>query len=347
METMKCLILFLVFNNLLLSAIAYPKVTVYQHCGQKELTFYYKSGDGSKGVKINDSTSVFEAPIDQPVELSILIGEDNQHMKMVWLAPGYKDRTVTIDHCTGRFIKHDTLSFDIDDAPYAKIYNELIDGKISEDTYSRGLSAFMESYVQAHPDSFLAVHYLKSIAKDITLDKLIEYRDRVKVYNAKYADMSEIESYIKNYKYKSTTHIGDPFFEFQAIGLNGKPFDSRSISDRVIVLYFCYSGCGPCSRVAEPLRKVYEKYKPNGLEIVSISLDNKEEDWQKSVAAHHYPGINVSDLVGFNSPLAMHYAVTAFPFFVVFDRTKKIAMVTFGADEVPLIEGKVQELSIK
>ena len=92
------------------------------------------------------------------------------------------------------------------------------------------------------------------------------------------------------------------------------------------------------------MREVYEKYRPSGMEIISFSLDNTEEDWQKSMTAHNYPGINVSDLVGFSSQLFLHYAVNAFPFFVVFDRDKKIALVTSGEEEVALLETKVKEL---
>jgi hypothetical protein len=75
---------------------------------------------------------------------------------------------------------------------------------------------------------------------------------------------------------------------------------------------------------------VYKKYKAAGVEMISFSFDENNEDWNKSVVAHKYPGINVSDLAGFNSPLFLHYAVNAFPFFAVFDRNKKLAFIANG-----------------
>jgi peroxiredoxin len=166
----------------------------------------------------------------------------------------------------------------------------------------------------------------------------------VKKSNSRYSAMKSIDSYFENYRYRSVPQIGDSFFEFHARQTDGKIFDSRTVSGKVIVLFFWYSGCGPCHRAMPELCDLYDKYKSKGLDVISFSLDTKEEEWIKQSQRNRIPGINVSDLVGFSSQQFLHYGVTAFPFFVVFDRNKKLSMVTFGEDEVPLIESKIKEL---
>ena len=218
-------------------------------------------------------------------------------------------------------------------------------GRISsQDSLILLQNVYEEKYISAHPDSFLSVYYLKSLANQLDLAKLIRYRDLVKPYNSQYSAFKSIETYIENSKFKSTPKIGDTLWDFQAKQTDETTFDTRSISNKAIILFFWYSGCGPCHRVMPALSELYKKYASKGLEFVSFSFDSDAETWRKSELVYHIPGISVSDLIGFSSPVFLHYGVSAFPFFVVFDKNKKLRMVTFGEDEISLIESKVSEI---
>ena len=322
-------------------------VTLCQLCGNKDITVFYKDGsEGAKGVRLNDSCVSYSIPVTEPFQLAFLVGEDNVHLKRLWVDPRFgKTRTVTLDNCTGNFIRHDTISLDIDDAPDQKITEDYISGKISmQDSLFLYQEIYEEQYIQRHPDSFLAVHYLKGLINHLDFNTAVKYRDLVKKNNSQYSAMKSIDSYIENYSFKSVPKIGDPLFEFDAKQIDGKTFDSKSISDKVIVLFFWYSGCGPCHRAMPALNEVYKKYRSQGLDVISFALNSKEEEWKKSSLAYQIPGVNVSDLTGFSGRLFLHYGVSAFPFFVVFDKNKRVSMITFGDDEVPLVESKVREL---
>jgi cytochrome oxidase Cu insertion factor (SCO1/SenC/PrrC family) len=321
-------------------------LTVCQAYGHKDIYVFYKGGsEYAIGKDLNDSCVIYDIPIREPFRVAIV--DDSTHrIRPIWIDPRLqKNRSVTINNRTGEMIKHDTISMDIDDAPNWQIQMDYTAGKIStQDSFIILMNAYEESYLIAHPDSFLAVTYLHSILNHIDLNKMIKYRDMVRKNNSQYEEFKFINSYIENYKYKSVPHVGDAFMEFQCKKVDGGTFDSKTISDKAIVIFFWYSGCGPCHRAIEPLRSVYDKYKSKGLEVISFSLDNTQEEWAKSSATFKPVGIDVSDLIGFSSPLFLHYSVSAFPFFVIFDREKKISMVTFGEDEVPLIESKIKEL---
>lgn len=323
---------------------AKPRVLIRQTCGFKDLTFFYKDGPGSLGTLLPDSSILFEVPADQPVKLHLIAGEDTRRIAGIWLMPGNATRSAVWDHCSNRLLPDDTLPIDLDDLPMTNLDRVNQEHPMGRDSFLKAMVSIEENYVQQHPDSFLAVYYLASFIKDPDIETAKAYADKVRPANAKYRQMKEIDTYLNNYRYKYVPSIGDPFYEFTAKALSGPDFDSRSLNDKVIVLYFCFSGCGPCGRAAGPLAEVYEKYKQQGLELISFSCDNTDEDWRGSVQKHHYPGINVSDLTGFNSPVFLHYSVNAFPFFVVFDKSKHISIMTSGAEEVPLLEEKVREL---
>lgn len=324
-------------------------VIVEQCCGPKELSLFYKAGQGISGTKLNDSSTIFNFPLTEPSKISILVGEDNVHLKNFWMDPRYSlTRRVTLDHCSGLFKLHDTIPLDIDDAPDRQITDDYIAGRIStQDSLLYYQRVYEEGYITAHPDSFLSLYYLEGLLRELPIEKLIKYRDLVKKNNIQYSALKTIDSYIENYKYLGQPQIGDTLFEFQAKEISGKVFDSRSLQDKVTVLFFWYFGCGPCHRAMPALSDLYEKYKSKGLTVISFGLIDKKEDWVKASSDYKIPGINVSDVVGFSSPQMLHYGVSAFPFFVVFDRNKKISMITFGEDEVPLIESKVKELLVE
>jgi thiol-disulfide isomerase/thioredoxin len=322
-------------------------LTICQICGHKDLWVFYKDGpDVAVGTKVNDSCMVYNIPVSEPTSVALVDQNNKRNIKNIWVNPAAKrDRSATLDNCSNRLIIQDPLSLDIDDAPDKKIEQDFIAGKISiADSFIYYSNVYEEQYINAHPDSFLAAYYLKSLMTHLDLNTAVVYRDMVKKNNSRYSVIKTIDSYLENYKYKSVPNIGDTFFEFRAKEVDGKIFNSNTISNKAIVLFFWYSGCGPCHRVMPALCGLYDKYKSQGLDVISFSLDTREEEWIKQSQVNKIPGINVSDLVGFSSQQFLHYGVTAFPFFVVFDKNKRISMITFGGDEVPLVESKVKEL---
>jgi thiol-disulfide isomerase/thioredoxin len=321
-------------------------VIICQTHGHKNITVFYKDGsEGAAGIVVNDSCMRYDIPLTEPAKI-VIVDDSSLHMTPLWLDPNArKVRSVTIDNRDGRIAKHDTISLDLDDAPDQRITEDYMAGRISsQDSLILLQNVYEEKYINAHPDSFLAVYYLKSLLNHLDQDKLIRYRDLVKKNNSYYSAFKSIQSYIENSKFKSTPKIGDPLWDFQAKESNGTIFDTKSISNKAIVLFFWYSGCGPCHRVMPALTELYKKYASKGLEVLSISFDSDDETWRRSELTYHIPGISISDLIGFSSPVFLHYGVSAFPFFVVFDKNKKLRMVTFGEDEIPLIENKVKEM---
>ena len=338
---------FIFISVLLLHFICSAQCTVHicQSCGQKELIVFYKDGsEGAEGTRINDSCISYRIPVTEPYKVAV-VDDSTRLIRSVWIDPRFNiTRKVLINNCTGQMSRLDTIPLDIDDAPDQQILDAYTAGRItSYDSVRTAQSVYELSYINAHPDSFLSVYYLQTMMRDLSTADAIRYRDMVKKSSSQYSALKSINSYIENASYRSVPKIGDPFLEFKAKQAEGSIFDSKTISDRVIVLFFWYTGCGPCHRVMPALCDVYAKYKSQGLDVISFALDTKEEEWIKSSAQYKIPGINVCDMVGFSGQQFLHYGVSAFPFFVVFDRNKKISMITFG-DEVPLIETKVKEL---
>lgn len=60
-------------------------------------------------------------------------------------------------------------------------------------------------------------------------------------------------------------------------------------------------------------KPAYEKYKDRGFEIYSISLDIDKEKWLKNIEEQQLPWTQVSDLLGWNSPVCIACEVSEVP----------------------------------
>lgn len=74
---------------------------------------------------------------------------------------------------------------------------------------------------------------------------------------------------------------------------------SEILSENEIVLVdFWASTCGPCIRSFPALKKMHSRYKDDGFEIVTISIDYTFEEWETASKKHDLPWIDLGDMEG-------------------------------------------------
>src|SRR5215468_5487663 len=78
-------------------------------------------------------------------------------------------------------------------------------------------------------------------------------------------------------------NITDSRLDFSLPGLKGDSIRLSSMKGKVFLLDFWASWCVPCRYSNKQLVKLYSKYKDNGFEILSVSLDESQKDWKKAV----------------------------------------------------------------
>ena len=119
-----------------------------------------------------------------------------------------------------------------------------------------------------------------------------------------------------------------PGKEAQEIAMENPDGDIMKLSDlkgKVVLLDFWASWCGPCRKENPHVVKLYQKYKDDGFDIFSVSLDKDKKRW---IDAIEKDGLtwesHVSDLQGWQNAASKAYGVSSIPFTVLLDREGNI-----------------------
>ena len=106
---------------------------------------------------------------------------------------------------------------------------------------------------------------------------------------------------------------GNQIQDFEAYTLNGTnhKFSAVREESKVVLLEFWASWCGPCIAEIPHMKQAYERFKPNGFEIVSFTIDDDREDWELASQEQKLPWIDLG--MGPDAPAAVAYGVTGVP----------------------------------
>jgi peroxiredoxin len=116
-----------------------------------------------------------------------------------------------------------------------------------------------------------------------------------------------------------STAIGSKAIDFSGPNQNGETLSLSALKGKVTIIDFWAAWCKPCRAENPNVVAVYNQYHEKGLEIISISLDKKKEDWIAAIAADQMDWHHISSLAYFSDPIAKQYNINAIPATFILD----------------------------
>ncbi len=142
---------------------------------------------------------------------------------------------------------------------------------------------------------------------------------------------------------KRKLSIGDTFRSFKLQNDNNETLSfSRPLKNKITLIDFWATWCGPCLKEMPFLADLYVKYHDAGFEIISISTDKSYERWLKSVKTGNYSWIQLID--NSNEQLANHYGIDQIPYNILLDENMKVIAENLHGQE---LEATLQKLLTK
>lgn len=140
-------------------------------------------------------------------------------------------------------------------------------------------------FIKEHPNSIISVDVFASLFSmyvNNTAAEIDELYSVIKPYWEDKPNYKEIEKIINNAK---AIAIGEKFIDIELEDLSGNMVKLSSVipQNKIVMLEFWASWCGPCRGEIPRIKKMYEKYKKQGFEVVSVSIDDKREEWLTAV----------------------------------------------------------------
>lgn len=132
----------------------------------------------------------------------------------------------------------------------------------------------------------------------------------------------------------SSTEQGRKAPDFTLPNLKGSNVTLSQVKGKYKILDFWASWCGPCRLNKPILKKMYKEFHDKGLEIVSVSLDDKRDNWEGVVKKDDLNWIHLSSLKGWKCEVAKLYNVTALPSMFVLDSNNKIIATNLRGEKL-------------
>ncbi|MBQ7773844.1 MAG: AhpC/TSA family protein [Bacteroidales bacterium] len=185
--------------------------------------------------------------------------------------------------------------------------------------------AMQNAYMAENPVSDYTLGYIASEVGNLPIEEV----------EAKLAAFDSIPAFAENLVLKEAKETaalikslqpGNQAPDFVQNDPDGKPVKFSDIysKNKLTMVDFWASWCGPCRAFNPELVKIYKKYHKKGFEILGVSNDNTHEAWVKGIKDDKLVWPQVSDLKGWDNEVGKMYYVRYIPQNIFVDQNGKI-----------------------
>ncbi|MDR1814758.1 MAG: TlpA family protein disulfide reductase [Tannerella sp.] len=164
-----------------------------------------------------------------------------------------------------------------------------------------------------------------------------------KVTDETFKNTDEYRNAADRVKYMKASAIGNPYINIVSCDTTGNAVELSQFvgHGKYVLLDFWAAWCPDCRKEMPQIVDIYNQFKDKNFEIVSYSLDRKEDAWKKGINDLNMSWIQMSDLDYWTSKGALFYAVQWIPTTILLSPEGKILERGLSPDK---LKEKLKEL---
>ena len=130
-----------------------------------------------------------------------------------------------------------------------------------------------------------------------------------------YADNKNLKKLEETAEILRSVRIGNKVADFVQYDPQGNPvkFSEVYSKNKLTMVDFWASWCGPCRAFNPTLVKIYEKFHDKGFEVLGISYDTNKDAWRKCLEVEKLPWVQVSDKAGEENYTSKTFYINTIP----------------------------------
>lgn len=196
--------------------------------------------------------------------------------------------------------------------------------------YNQKKISTARTFVQENDQSLAAIFYMDAI-KDSYPETFIQTANSL---YKKYPGHSLVKRYKSQARGLLDVQKGKKAPDIALPNPQGDTVRLSSLRGQVVLVDFWASWCGPCRKESPNLVKTYKRFKDDGFEIYSVSLDRSRENWLNAIEADNLDWTHVSDLNYWNSVVVDLYGFSGIPHTVLLDEKGRVIAKNLRGDDL-------------
>lgn len=195
-------------------------------------------------------------------------------------------------------------------------------------------------------NDFIAANITNAAGKVALVNNLDQFKFDVAAFDALISGLPEGDFKTKvSAKMDPMRKIqpGAPYIDVALPTPEGDTLTLSSIveKNKVTLLDFWASWCGPCRQFNPILVEIYKEFHPKGFEIYGVSLDQEKDKWTAAIKDQNLTWFHVSNLKKWDCPARKDYHIDGIPASVLIGQDGKIIAHSLDGDE---LKAKLNEL---
>lgn len=147
---------------------------------------------------------------------------------------------------------------------------------------------------------------------------------RVDAFTQSHGDLSITRSMVERMRLFKLTAIGAIASPLSGAALNGETLSLETYRGKIVLVDFWASWCVPCRVENRHYQGLLETYSSHGFAIFGVNLDESRSTWAMASKQDGVYWPQISDSLGWDSPLAAAYNVSALPVSFLLDADGRI-----------------------